>query len=142
MTTVPAHVVALYEAAHYCIEQPGRLVIVLRIGMASPELSTFYREHAATSMTFITACNPGGKVSDSDNQAAMARLHADVQALGLVALPGTGRDGNPASDWPGEPSLAVFGISHEQAQELGQRYRQDAIVWAGTDAVPGLVMLR
>lgn len=142
MTTVSAEAIALYESALYCIEQPSRPVIELRIGVTSPELAALYREHSAAAMGFITACNPGGPVSDAENEAAMARLHADVQALGLIALPGTGRDSNPASDWPGEPSLAVFGISRSQACELGQRYGQDAIVWAGADAVPELVMLR
>lgn len=142
MTTVPAARVALYESARYCIEQPGRPVIDLRVGVASPELAALYREHGAAAMGFITACNPGGQVSDAENDAAMARLRADVQALGLVALPGTGRDGDPASPWPGESSLAVFGISRQEACELGRRYRQDAIVWAGADAVPELVMLR
>lgn len=142
MTAVPAARVAVYESARYCIEQPGRPLVELRAGVASPELAALYREHGAAAMGFITACNPGGTVSDAENEVAMVRLRADVLALGLVALPGTGRDGDRTSPWPGEPSLAVFGISRQEACNLGLRYRQDAIVWAGAGAVPELVMLR
>ena len=57
----------------------------------------------------------------------MALLRADVQALGLVALPGAGRDSDPASEWPGEASIAAFGIDSGKAAELGRRYRQNAL---------------
>lgn len=71
-------------------------MVALRIGIRSPELSALYREHGAASMAFLTACNPlGAVVADGENERAMALLRSDVEALGLVALPGTGRDGQP-----------------------------------------------
>lgn len=33
-------------------------------------------------------------------------------------------------------------ISLEAAKELGARYEQNAIVWAGADAMPQLILLR
>lgn len=137
-----APTIATYRSALYSIEQPDRPTAVLRVGQHSPELAALYREHGAASMGFITACNPLGEVvSDAANADAMAALLAEVTALGLVVLPGVGRDGDPASSWPGEPSLAVLGIGRQQAAELGRRHRQNAIIWAGADAVPALDLL-
>jgi hypothetical protein len=36
----------------------------------------------------------------------------------------------------------VLGMALDAAQEVGRRYGQNAIVWAGADAVPELVLLR
>ncbi|MBU1442808.1 MAG: DUF3293 domain-containing protein [Gammaproteobacteria bacterium] len=140
---MPPQTPATYLDARCCIEAPGRPVLALRIGLPSPELSALYREHCAASMALLTACSPlGAVVANEQNERAMELLRADVQALGPVALPGTGRDGNPASQWPSEASIVVFGIDSDWAAELGRRHQQNAIVWAGATALPELVMLR
>jgi hypothetical protein len=46
------------------------------------------------------------------------------------------------TDGLAEASVGVFGISMENACELGIRYRQNAIIWVGEDATPQLVLLR
>lgn len=58
---------------------------------------------------------------------------------GLAVLSGEGKD--PESGWA-EQSLLAIGLSREQAVALGNRYRQLAIVFAGQDALPELVLLR
>ena len=142
-TIVDPKVRAAYEAAHYCIEPADAAAVVMRVAEKSAGLAALYVALNASSCGFLTACNPLGKVcSDDYNSSAMAALTADVEALGLVMLPGTGRDADPGSDWPGEHSLSVFGISREAACELGSKYGQNAILWAGADATPELVMLR
>lgn len=142
-TLVDALTQDAYEAAHYFIEPADAAAVVMRVAEQSTGLAALYATLNASSCGFITACNPMGKVcSDDYNSSAMAALTADVQALGLVMLPGTGRDADPGSDWSGEQSLAVFGISRQAACELGSRYGQNAILWAGADATPELVMLR
>jgi hypothetical protein len=135
--------IASYRAAHYCIEPAGASSVILHIGERSAALAALYSEMGVSSCGFITACNPlGVALRDADNAVATAALCADVRMTGLVLLPGVCREGDRASGWPGEESVAVFGITRDAACELGQRYQQNAIVWAGADAVPELVLLR
>ena len=71
----------------------------------------------------------------------MALLRVDVEALGLLALPGTAAMATrPAIGRRIQPC----GLRGRQgmADELGRRYQQNVIVWAGAPAVPELVMLR
>ena len=42
----------------------------------------------------------------------------------------------------GEASYLIFGLTLEAAKMLGMRLEQNAIVWAGVDAVPQLILLR
>lgn len=136
-------VIASYRAAHYCIEPAGASAVILRIGERSAGLAALYGELGVDSCAFLTASNPlGVALRDADNAVAMTALCVDVHALGLALLPGVSRDGDPASSWPGEESVAVLGISRDAARELGHRYQQNAIVWAGSDAVPELILLR
>ena len=134
---------ASYRAAHYCIEPPVASTVVLHLGERSAGLASLYGQLEVSSCGFITACNPLGVVlRNADNAVATVALCIDVQTMGLALLPGVGRDGDPVSGWPGEESIAVFGISRDAACELGQRYQQHAIVWADAAAVPELVFLR
>ena len=127
-----------YRATNYRVTE-GR-TFTLKVDEPSPELERLYEERGLNSAAFITACNPGSRmVGDAENRQRMERLAADVAALGLTALRGVGED--PAGAWPGEPSFLVLGVSPEQAQDLGRKYGQNAIIWCGPDAVPRLVWL-
>lgn len=46
-----------------------------------------------------------------------------------------------AGDWAPEPSLMVLGIDRAQAEKLGRRYGQYAIVWVDATGMPSLVEL-
>lgn len=88
----------------------------------------------ADSWSFITACNPGSaQLPPPENSERMARLEADVRALGLPFQcgEGVGREGS----WPPEPSLLILDIDEATARELGRRFGQAAIVF-GTRAEP------
>jgi Protein of unknown function (DUF3293) len=50
--------------------------------------------------------------------------------------------GHPSGAWPPELSFFALGISERAARDLGRRFDQDAVVWAGADAVPRLLLLR
>ena len=50
--------------------------------------------------------------------------------------------GDPTEAWEPELSYLTFGISAEYARRLGSLFRQDAVVWAGEDAIPQLLLLR
>ena len=136
---VPAETVAAYLAAEYRFWADCPLV--LRIGRASNDLAAVYRVRRVASAAVITAWNPIGLIrSDAHNHAAQAALIVRLDALGLAHVPGQGVD--PCGGWAPEDSRLVFGPDLDTAATLGAGYGQNAIVWAGEDAVPKLLMLR
>ena len=111
---------------------------VLRLGERNPELETLLEAQAATTAAFITAANPRGEPrSHAANQVATAELQA---ALAWPFYPGEGRD--PEGRWPAEPSLLVIGIPRAEAEALGRRFEQNAIVFVEKGSAPELVLLR
>ncbi|MFA6921005.1 MAG: DUF3293 domain-containing protein [Gallionella sp.] len=138
MHTIEPSTIQAYLETDYCVF--GRMPFVLRVGIASESLARLYRQYAASSGAFITACNPHGLIaSEEANAACQAELAGELQRRCLDYIEGMGR--HPHGDWPAEPSYFVLGLSLEEARLLGKKYRQNAIVWCGVDAVPELVML-
>jgi putative PIN family toxin of toxin-antitoxin system len=111
---------------------------VLRLGERNAELETLLEAQAAVTAAFVTAANPRGEPrSHAANQAAMAELQA---ALAWPFYPGEGRD--PEGRWPAEPSLLIVGIPRGEAEALGRRFGQNAIVFVEKAGAPELVLLR
>ena len=112
-------------------------VPVLRIGEHNAELDGLLAQTALASAAFITAANPRGEPrSDAENDAAMASLRA---SLSWRYLEGEGRD--PEGGWPAEPSVLILGIGRAEAEALGRRLEQNAIVFVERGNVPELVLL-
>jgi hypothetical protein len=139
MSSLPAELIRAYAETEYRVSgDPG---FVLRIDVPSPELLALHARLGVTSSAFVTACNPRSRpLPATENAARQAGLLEAIGKLGLVALPGIGQ--HPRGDWPGEESWLVPGLSLASAQALGTRFGQNAIVWAGADAIPRLVLLR
>ena len=129
-----------YEATHYRAGD-GPSGIVLQIGQYSPELALRYVVSGEESALFITAFNPlGVAVTDAANESAHTKLGEILRAAVATVIDGEGAD--PTGQWPPERSYLALGVSAEAARELGRRFKQDAVVWAGTDATPRLLLLR
>jgi putative PIN family toxin of toxin-antitoxin system len=133
MPLTPA-LIESYERALYALDSGT----VLRIGVHSPDLDGLLETHGATSAAFVTAANPRGEArTHAENQAAMAALRA---SLSLPSLPGEGRD--PEGRWRAEPSFLVLGIARADAEALGRRLEQNAIVFIERGRAPELLLLR
>lgn len=138
-STAPRDTIAAYLAARYRFW--GRLPVALTIGTVNRDFARLLCEQGVASAAVITAWNPLGVVlAKAVNDAAQARLIAALDALGLAHDPGQGED--PAGIWTPEDSRLVFGADLETAATLGREFDQNAVVWAGADAVPRLVMLQ
>lgn len=112
----------------------------LRVDEASRELLGLYKGLGVLDAAFLTAWNPQGKcVSREDNERAQAALCAELDRRQLFCLGGRGEaaDGSWCED-----GVLVLGLSQADAMRLGCDHRQNALVWAGPDAVPRLVLLR
>ena len=139
-TDIAPDKLAAYEATHYRIGM-GATAPVLRIGMRSADLARMHEDAGVACSLFITAFNPFGmQRPEEENRLAHEELRAALAALSPRLVEGSG--GDPGSDWPEERSFLALGIDEATARALGTRFRQDAVVWSGTDAVPRLLLLR
>lgn len=139
MSTLDPDLLRAYRETGYRVhDTPG---FVLRIDVPSPELLILHRRHQVACSAFLTACNPYSRLVDAAENAARQQALADaLRARGFACLPGIGQ--HPSGDWPGEDSLLALGPTLDEAQALGDQFEQNAIVWAGDDAVPRLILLR
>jgi hypothetical protein len=127
-----------YLATHYEVGEPASFV--LRVNQASPGLLGLYRALRVATAAYLTAWNPLSQpATPAANDAAQARLAAELRRRSLATLDGLGRD--PSGQWPGERSLLVPGIALADAAALGRQFGQAAFLWAGADAVPRLYLL-
>jgi hypothetical protein len=126
-----------YERADYVVF--GEPELVIHVGEPNPDLDALMQADGAAVAAYITAANPFGESQDEwENKLAMIAL---TQVLGdsYACYSGEGRD--PTGEWSAEPSLLVIGISRADAEELGRRYEQNAIVFIEKGGVPELVVL-
>ena len=139
MTNIPSDLIEAYSATHFTVLEPRPLT--LRVDHHSAELAKLLKEMGVSSAGYLTAWNPySAETSAADNEAAQLSLIRSLSLEGYPTLKALGVD--PAGEWPGEESVFVPGLDLERAKSLGVEFGQNAIVWAGPDAVPQLVLLR
>lgn len=139
---VPESLVAAYRAARYAVFSPGKVLAVMRIGVPCPEMDDLLDAGGASSAAFVTAHNPGGiPAREEANALAFGELirATDPERTGYKVYPGEGND--PEGEWKAEPSLLIVGILRAEAEALGRRFRQNAIVWVEKGKAPELVLL-
>jgi hypothetical protein len=96
---------------------------------------------ARTCAIFITGYNPFSQPhSLEENQVANGLLAEDLYRLTNYVDIGIGID--PSGIWTGEPGYLALGVDLDASRVLGGKFRQNAIIWAGEDAVPRLILLR
>jgi hypothetical protein len=113
----------------------------LRIGKFSEPLEQLLRSKRRTTAAFLTAFNPYSQpLTKEENTAKQDQLIKDVELRGLHFLLGIGQ--HPSQQWEGEPSLLILGIGLEAAKNLGNKYEQNAFVWADSTCKPRLLTPR
>lgn len=125
-----------------CLERVlGEQEFTLRIGACSSELLLAHKRNRVECSTFLTACNPFSQsLTDEENQERQRALAQLLSSRSLSFVNGIGQ--HPSNQWPGEPSYLVFGLNRESAMKLGILLEQNAIVWAGANGVPQLLLLK
>jgi hypothetical protein len=125
-----------YEKALYVVAAQPELVI--RVGEPNPRLDRLLEERQASTAAYVTASNPRGEErSERENDRANAELSR--LAAPYACYPGEGRD--PEGRRAAEKSLLIVGIAREEAEQLGRRFDQNAIVFIEKGRAPGLVVL-
>ena len=139
MTAIPSELVTAYLQTDFRVLEPQPFT--LRVGFHSPELHQLYIEAGVPCAGYLTAWNPySAETSVVENEKAQQSLIQTLSIEGYRTLKALGVD--PSGDWPGEESIFVPGLDLNRARSLGIEFGQNAIVWAGDDAIPKLVLLR
>ena len=139
-TEIDPQKIRAYLATHYRVGHTNDCP-VLRIGKACPKLGPLFAANDADCAGFLTAYNPRGtQQSDLKNETSHRLLHAQLSALGLTLIEGSGSE--PGTNWPAERSYFALGLTRDAASDFGRALDQDAIVWVGDDLVAQLVLLR
>jgi len=142
-TTLDASLIQAYRETNYGvgINEDPHGGFTLMVGSVSAHLLALHKRHGLDCSAYITPCNPLGKAhSPAANETHVTSMRAQLQKRSLRWQAGTGV--HPDGQWDGEHSFLILGLSLEPAKSIGMEYRQNAIVWAGKDAVPKLVLLR
>lgn len=138
-SVIDPRTIQAYLETHYIVQVEPALI--LYVGQASEHLMALHKQRRVACSAFITACNPYSAILDTAvNAERQINLGKELTRRSLEALPALGQ--HPSNDWPGEESFLVPGLSLEAAKALGMRFQQNGIVWAGSDAVPQLILLR
>ena len=139
MTNIRSDIIEAYRSTNFTVLEPRRLT--LRVDHHSAELAEIFKEMGVSSAGYLTAWNPySAETSAVDNAVAQLSLIRHLSLEGYPTLKALGVD--PSGEWPGEESVFVPGLSLERSKSLGIEFGQNAIVWAGGDAVPQLILLR
>jgi len=119
----------------------GEEPFTLQLGEGCPALAATHKRYRVDCSSFITACSPFSQsLDEAENAKRHAALGVELAQRSLASVHGIGQ--HPSSQRLGEASYLIFGLTLEAAKTLGTRLDQNAIVWAGADAVPQLILLR
>ena len=138
MSLDPEFLAAYYKADYVVFGDPE---IVLHVGEKNARLDYLLEWLGRGTAAYVTAFNPHSRVRrETENLAAMERLKKELQVeSGITLMEGEARD--PSGPWPPEPSFLVVGIRRAQAEALGRRLEQNAIVFAEKGRAPELLVL-
>jgi hypothetical protein len=136
MHSISPSLIRAYRESKFIIEVANP--ITLLIGQSNVRLRALLKEQQSTTAAFLTAYNPHSKVrNEQENINAQNALLQDIKNLGLMSFNGFGQD--IAEQWPKEISVLILNINESQAEELADKYSQNAFVWIGSeDAFPTL----
>lgn len=138
-SNIDAGTVQAFRETEYRVH--GDEPFTLKVGEISPALAAVCKRHRVDCCAYVTACNPFSQILDDEaNAERHVALGREIDQRRLAGVEGIGQ--HASNQWPGEASYLIFGLTLETAKKLGARLEQNAIVWAGADAVPQLILLR
>jgi hypothetical protein len=135
MTPIPELLEAYTLTVYTIAGSEGSLT--LHVGHRSDWLARELGTHNASCAAFVTAYNPGSELQpDASNRLRNAELLRTIQGRPYLVVDAIAPDGR----WPVEKGYLVFGLEKESALNIGKAFGQVAILWAGADAVPAIVL--
>ena len=141
MPLAPELLRAYEEAVYAVFASPG---IQFRIGEPSDTLDAMMAINHVRCAAFVSSSTARGEPSSENRRRLedfLLRAHVgDVAATHKYRVyQGEGRD--PKGQWPAEPSVLIMGITRGEAEALGRKLEQNAIVYLEKGAPPELLVL-
>ncbi len=137
---ISTDLIASYLATNYQVGT-GAEMFTLQINQFSDSLSGLLTVNQKCYATIITAYNPLSELqNNARNLAANIKLSQVLKCYSNIVIESINVD--PSGIWPVEESFCVFGLNLENAKFLGRKFNQNAIVWANSNAIPRLILLR
>ena len=119
----------------------GEYPMTLVVGSVSKQLLAVYNQAGISSCAFLTACNPYSIALGAEENAMRQKKLALLLAVhGYRYAEGVGQ--HPTNGWPGEPSYLIWGIPRWHACAIAEEFQQNALIWAGAEGRPELILLR
>lgn len=132
--------IASYKAAGYQAVVEAD-ILILHIDQYSAPLNQILGKFEHQCAAYITAANPLSQQQRPHvNQIRNTKLRNALTQHTDRVFAGASTD--PAKLWPPEKSFLALGINLKTAMSLGRQFDQNAVVWADTDAIPRLILLR
>lgn len=127
-----------YERAIYVVfASPG---VEFRIGEPSEVLDAMMAMNHVRSAAFVSSADANGTPTDENRRRLDDfLLRAETAGMKYRIFQGEGRD--PQGKWRAEPSLLIMGIPRTEAETLGRKLQQNAIVWIDKGEAPELAVL-
>ncbi len=139
-TVIPQALLAAYNGAEYWVSMPVG-AFCMQIGAPSGDLTNLLRREDALCAGLISAENPLGRPCPAP---VNAKAHEQLRQILVVryscVMDTIARD--PARTWPDERGYLALGLGVEETMKIGRLFQQNAVVWAGPDTVPKLILLR
>jgi hypothetical protein len=114
-------------------------VFDLRIEVINSAFDHYLRRRQISCWGVITAYNPGGVQTDTENLQRQAELHRLLLASRRIVMPASNI--SDAADWPVEPSFLVLGPTQEEMGQWASGFSQLAFVFGMTGSEPTLVWI-
>ena len=135
-TNIPNELIEAYRNTRFIVFSPA---ITITIGETSKVLEELLLKEGVTEWAFITSVNPYSKqLTDKENDKLFDDLKEDVKNYPNFMGEGVGAD----SRWKPEISLLVLGISRTEAERIGRKYGQNAIVLGSEGNEAELLLLQ
>jgi len=127
-----------YERAVYVVHCSPP--VEFRIGERSGLLEAMMAMNRVACAAFVSSANTRGVATpENEHRLADYLLRSQLDGLAYHVFQGEGRD--PEGVWTAEPSVLIMGIPRAEAEALGRRLEQNAIVFIEKGRAPELVVL-
>ena len=129
---------AYFNANYYVMaEQP----FYIKIGQKSKPLQDYCFKNNYQSAVFVTGYNPFSKIAtDKLNLLAHNKLKLMLNNMDIELILCTASD--LEKDWPDEVGVLAMDITLQEGKNIGNIFKQNAIVWIPDDWVPKIELLR
>ena len=134
---ISAKLKAAYNSTTYRVND---LNLNIKVNQESEELRQLLIDNNAEQWAFITACNPHSQVlSDEENNQRQNELKELLIANKYQIYEGLGVGEDES--WEAEESFLIFGISQKEAELMGKKFHQNAILFGELSSLPSLIYL-